>query len=515
MKKLLIISLFIVGLTACSDELLDVKNENKYDGSTFFTDPGTYEQAANAMYTPLLHGGMYSRDFYFVFDLIGNDAEKNFPLQAPILDFPNYSFTPNNPTIFSMWSAAYKMTQRSLFVLDLMDKWETDKEDEIALRKRLQGEALFMRSLGNFWLVTLWGDVPLRESFEDTELQLPRTPATTVWETIEADLAEAAELLPVSYDAEDLGRATKGAAIALLGKSHLYQKEYGQAITQFSKLTSAPFNYELESDYDDLFIYDKAHNTETIFAVMHGDWGGWGVGNAYYMFEGSETWGQVATHTGRAMEYGFNDWYNVVVSDALVDAFTYTNESGEEFVDPRAANVFYGPAESGGDTEFCDDCESGSIPYTGADYAWRKYEYYEFEEVHGVPKSNINSQVIRYADVLLMLAESYIETGEVDKALPLINQVRERSGAFAYTSLGSQEEAMKVLRLERQIELAGEQSRYFDLVRWGTLMETINKEKQAATGKQPVKAYHVLFPVPNTEREANPEVNAMVNNNWN
>lgn len=505
----------------CSEDVLDVKNENAYDGNTFFKDATSYKEASTAMYTPLLHGGMFSRDWYFVFDLLGNDAEKNFPLQGDLLDFPNYEHTPTNPRVSLIWSACYKMTTRALFVLDLMNKWETEKADEIALRDRITGEALFMKSLAYFWLVTLYGDVPMRNNLENFTFQLERTPDEQVWAQIESDLTQAIDLLPVKYaDNADLGRATRGAAVALLGKSHLYQQEYDAAIIEFTKLTKAPFEYSLAGEsLDDMFIYDKASSKDVVFAVMHGEWQGWGVGNAYYMFEGSETWGQVGTHTGRAMEYGFNggDWYNVLVSDALVKSFSYSDESGDPYIDPRAATVFYGDAASGGDTEFCDDCETGPVAYdyTAKKYSWRKYEYYEFEAIHGVPHSKINSQVIRYADVLLMLAECYIEKAQLNDALPLINQVRARSGAFQYTTLGSAQTATTILRRERQMEFAGEQIRFFDLVRWGILVETLNAEKQLAIGAQPVKDFHVKLPIPQNERDANPKINAQVSGNWN
>jgi len=114
-----------------------------------------------------------------------------------------------------------------------------------------------------------------------------------------------------------------------------------------------------------------------------------------------------------------------------------------------------------------------------------------------------------------MLAEAYIEDGKIAQALPLINQVRKRSGAFEYTTLGDKAKATTILRRERQMELAGEQHRFFDLVRWGTLVATINAEKQAAVGISPVKDFHVLLPIPQAERDANPTLDAQVNNNWN
>ena len=507
MKTKILLSLFIVLFAvSCSEDILDVKNENAYDGNTFFTTPAAYEEAATAMYTPLIHQGMYSREFYFIFDLLGNDADKNFPLQGGLLDFPLYTHSPNNGEITFLFNACYKMVFRTNFVLDLMEKWEPTIDTEIAQKKRITGEALFLKSFANFLLVNLWGDVPLKRTLADhQELHSERTPKAEIWAAIEADLKSAIDHLPVSYDSgADLGRATKGAATALLGKSYLYQKKYAEAIDEFKKLTAAPYSYSLADNLDDLFVNDIKTN-ETIFAVMHAEWQGWGVGNAYYVFGGQELWGGKATHTGRAMEYGFNDWWNVLLSDALVGAFHYKDESGNDYTDPRAALTYYGDGTMGGDTDYVKG------PYEETGISWRKYQRYEYIESEGLPQSNINSQVIRYADVLLMLAEAYIESGQVNEALPLINQVRARSGAYEYTSLGDQTEARTKLRRERQIELCGEQSRFFDLVRWGTLVQTINSEKAEA----PVKDYHVLLPIPQAERDANPVLDAQVKNNWN
>jgi hypothetical protein len=253
---------------------------------------------------------------------------------------------------------------------------------------------------------------------------------------------------------------------------------------------------------------------------MNGPWEGWGVGNAYYMFGGQETWGGKCTVSDRAQEYGMNDWYNVLVSNALANSFTYPNESGASYTDPRAAKTFYSAfGAKGGDSTYCDNCATGKITYGVAfnkgQLSWRKYEYYENVKSYGEPESPINGQVIRFADVLLMQAEALIESNQVAAALPLINQVRSRSGAFQYTTLGTQANARTIIRRERGLELAGEQSRFFDLVRWGTLVTTINAEKQAALGIQPVLAKHVLLPIPQNERDANPVLNAQVKDNWN
>lgn len=524
-NKLLYTLLAVLILNACSESILDVKNENSYDGNTFFTNATTAVEASTAMYSPLLFQGMFEREFYFIFDLLGYDAFKNFPLQGSLLEIAAYTHNPNTGEMNYFFNSCYKMIFRTNFVINMCNNWQTNSSADEALKTRIEGEARFLKALGYFWLVNCFGDVPLRKTIDDHYvLQIERTPKAEIWTDIETNLTDAIAKLPLAQDyaSSDYGRATKGAAVALLGKVYLYQKKYPQAIAEFKKLLASPYDYDLAGSLDDMFIHDLK-TKETVFAVMHGEWQGWGVGNAYGMFGGQESWGNKTTHTGRAMEYGFNDWWNVLLSPTLVDAFTYNNESAVPYIDPRAALTFYDNlgGTKGGDTLYCEECADGKLSYAkavgkaGPIYSWRKYELYEMRKNYGQPDSYINSQVIRFADVLLMLAEAYIENNEVDKALPLINRVRERSDVFEYTTLGTQDQAREILRRERRLELAGEQTRYFDLVRWGILVQTVNAEKQIVEHAQPVKDYHILLPIPQSERDANPLLDAQVNNNWN
>lgn len=521
MKKNIIYTLFLSLLfVACSEDVLNVKNENSYDGSTFFTNATSFTEASTAMYTPLLYQGMYAREFYYIFDLLGNDAEKNFPLQGSLLQFPIYTHNSNSGELNYLFNSCYKMVFRTNFVIDKLQNWKSTVQADIDLNKRIMGEAQFLRSLAYFWLVTCYGDVPLKEKLADHYIiESSRTPASQIWTSLETTLTAAIANLPLTYPDADYGRVTKGAAVALLGKVYLYEKKYTEATAQFAMLNAPPYDYALATNVDDMFIND-VKTKETLFAVMNGPWQGWGVGNAYYMFGGQETWGGKCTISDRAEEYGFNDWYNVLVSDALVNSFTYPDEAGVSYTDPRAAKTFYsGSGEKGGDATFGDNSPDGIKQYGDVQKegqkAWRKYEYYENVYSYGEPESAINGQVIRFADVLLMQAEALIESNQISAALPLINQVRARAGAFQYTTLGDQTKARTIVRRERQMELAGEQSRFFDLVRWGTLVTTINAEKQAALGIQPVKDYHVLLPIPQSERDANPTLDAQVKNNWN
>jgi hypothetical protein len=531
MKKTIIYLLGLlatVQLAGCDEKKLELTSQSSYDYSTYFVSSDGLNQATIATYATLLHNGLWSREYYFIFDLLGHDAKKTNNLQGDMAQLADYSFGTSQTQIGQLWNSLYRMILRANVVIDRASVWKPSSDAEKQNAKQFIAEARFLRSYAYFNIVNLWGNAPLITAYDSTVVNnyFPRSSAASIWTFVENDLALAAADLPVTYDAATgLGRATKGAATALLGKTYLYQKKWAQAQATLALLTAAPYTYKLDPSYDNLFSTTNQSSAENIFQVMNAKWTDWGIGNQYYVFGGQETWGGKATHSDRAQEYGFNDWFNVYVSTSLVKAFQYPNPStGAAYIDPRAKSTFYGTEATGGDTEYCQKCATGKVkfPFKADDpqgyYVWKKYQYYNEVATYGGPASPINGQVIRYADVLLMLAESYIQQGKTgDDALKLINQVRARAGAVEYTTLGAQTAAMSLLMRERQIELAGEQSRYFDLIRWGLAKQTINAERVAepGDGKQPFQDKNVLFPIPDVEKNYNPNVAKDIANNWN
>ena len=529
MKKIIFyISIAIFSLTAsnCSKSKLDLQNKSAYTYETYFASDDVLNQAVIATYATLLHNGLWSREYYFIFDLLGYDAKGDAPLQGGLLAVAQYRFSSDNGEMSQLWASLYRMVIRANVVIDRATLWQPEAATDKENKKQYIAEAKFLKSYANFNLVNCYGKIPLRTSYASTieNIYPSRAEVAEVWTTIEQDLTAAITDLPVSYSTNNLGRVTKGAAVALLGKAYLYQKKWAQAQAQFTLLTQPPFSYKLANKYLDLFSTQNQNNPETIFQVMNQEWTDWGIGNQYFMFGGQEAWGQKASHSGRAQEYGFNDWKNVFITTSAVKAFTYPNPvGGAAYTDPRAKFTFYGDAASGGQTEYCQSCAGGVIPFsfTGSNggYRWLKYGYYDKVASYGGPQSGINGQVIRYADVKLMLAEAYIQQG-VTTAVPLalINDVRSRSGAVAYTSLGDQTNAMRILMRERRLELCGEQSRYFDLIRWGIAKETINAEKNAEEPAQPANPFkdkNVLLPIPVDEKSSNPNVAKDIKDDWN
>ncbi|CAG5011977.1 SusD-like protein P25 [Dyadobacter sp. CECT 9275] len=531
MKRIIFYCLLLmsaVNIAGCDKSKLDLTSQSSYDFSTYFTSADGLNQAVVATYATLLHNGLWSREYYFIFDLLGYEAKKTTNLQGDMAQLADYSFGTSQAQIAQLWNSLYRLVLRANVVIDRANVWQPTTAADEAKAKQYIAEARFLRSYAYFNIVNLWGRAPLITAYDSTVANnyASRSSVQAIWSFIESDLALAAADLPVTYDAATgLGRATKGAAIALLGKSYLYQKKWALAQSTLAQLTTAPYTYALDPVYDNLFSSENQSSPENIFQIMNAKWTDWGIGNQYYVFGGQETWGGKATHSDRAQEYGFKDWFNVYIPTTVVKAFQYSNpQTGTTYVDPRAKFTFYGNKPSGGDTTYCDKCAEGKIsfPFNTSDpqgyYVWRKYQYYEDVASYGGPQSSINGQVIRYADVLLMLAEAYIQQGNTGtEPLNLINKVRQRSGAFTYTTLGSQAEAMSLLKRERQLELTGEQLRYFDLIRWGIAKETINAQRAAepGDGRQPFQDKNVLFPIPDVEKNYNPNVAKDIANSWN
>lgn len=530
MKKisslLLLVMIFSVG---CNDDFLDLKPLNNYTEDTYFTNAEQCLQAVNATYAGLYYRGLFARDYYFLFDMLSNDAAPAPALTTGLPDIANYSYTPGDEYVDFLWRSLYRIVARANLSVEKVSAWEPESDSDKALKPRIIAEAQFLRGFAYFNLVTLWGRVPLRKDWDSKDIyNLERSPVEEVWAFVEEDFSAAANVLPPSYGNADLGRFTKGAAIAMLGKSYVYQKKWALAVTELAKLEG--MGYTLDGvEYDDNFRDDTEFNAESIIEINLNHFPGT---NTWYMFGGHESWGPGAAHSGRGMEYGFNDWQNVYVSDATVAAFTYKDEGGTDYIDPRAAKVFYGDPALGGDTLFCDECAEGAIafPYSAETVdtsyfdagkyrqspEWRKYQNYEWQFKENLPESSINTRYFRYSDALLMRAEALIMDNKISDALPLVNRVRTRVGAFEYTSLGdTQEEAMEKIRLERRIELCGEQSRFFDLVRWGIAKEVINAEKSAEGRGTPFQDKHYLLPIPTSEKEVNQTLAIDVANDWN
>lgn len=473
-------------INSCDTNDLELTNGNAISTSTFPATKAELESAMNGTYSPLQSQGLYGRYLTYMLDYMAGDEAYVGPTRGTpdLRDFLEYTFTANNNDIYLYWKNAYNGISRCNFILDKSDKINALSNAEVPQidKDNFIGQAKFLRAFYYFLLVERFGDIPLYTTTNVEPSGLPKSPKTDVYALIISDLQDASTKLKSKSTAE-AGRATKGAADALLGKVYLYQQDYANAKTAFDNVINSG-EYTLTTDYYDNFSNVNENNTESVFEVQfaysgggawaYADWGGQDNGDSETSF--------------KSIEYGgLGGFHNNDPSHSLVNEY----ETG----DPRKDANFYftGDTWSGGVV--------GAINPAAAPAYWRKYQKSFNQGTDGGGLSDINHRVIRYADVLLMAAEVENQLGNIPVAISLMNQVRTRATMPMYGSVAmnttypvtTQAEVFTAIMHERRVELAGEQVRFTDLLRWG-MASTI-------PGFQVGK--HELFPIPQTEFDTN------------
>ncbi len=479
--KLILTITLAIGLTiSCSEEQLELTNPNELSPETFFKTEAQVQSAVNAAYANLQTRGLYSRNLFFMMDNLSQENGGNEQLEADKRQYLDYSFDSSHGAIGLYWDSCFRGINKANFVIGNSEAINAVPAAFLSAEKKAKfiGEAKFLRGYYYFLLVTRFGGVPLITETPKDATGVAKSTSAEVYTQILADFTEASTTL-FDKASEDTGRATKGAALAMLGKVQLFLGNYNESLATFNQLNG----YALEDNYFDNFKEETEHGIESIFEIEYdlslGFTSVWGL-------DGSGP----NEATFRSQEYGFNNWFNVFPSDDLLDEY----EAG----DSRFQDNFY----VNGDT-FGPEGASvvNAFPSNGGGNAgWKKYQNYyklEFEESNA---SGINFKVIRYADVLLMMAEAenMRAGGSQDVAIGLINQVRARpSTNMPALAMGmSQAMVFDAIVHERKVELAGEQVRFNDIVRWGNASTEL-------TGTNFQAGKHEVFPIPDAELDSN------------
>ncbi|NJK95760.1 MAG: hypothetical protein HC905_13370 [Bacteroidales bacterium] len=228
-NKLILILIAFITITACNDEYLDMKNPNNFDATTYYTNAENNTKAVNAIYSIMLHQGMFSRDWYFNFDLLANEAGPLTPLQGQIAELPRGAYDASNSALAPTWDRLYRMVLRSNYAIEVVTKWTPTKESDIALKTRLIGEAQFFLGFAYYHLGSLWGSVPLRKSFEETgkNLNIARSTQSEVFTFAEENLKAAANALPPKYERANNGRATQLGSQSIFRQIVCYARQLG------------------------------------------------------------------------------------------------------------------------------------------------------------------------------------------------------------------------------------------------------------------------------------------------
>lgn len=522
------LALATLSLSSCNDWLTE-ETPGTTKVSEFFTSLSTAEAVVNAAYVPMTweFGTTYYPEWYFG-DIVSDDALKggqDINDGADLRELENFKANSDNEILLEYYRAQWQGIQRANLAIDeipttRIETEGTEAEQQAKYRDRYLGEAYFLRGFYYFRLARMFGGMPLIDYVIKSSNQWAQTRSTmdkTLNFAIE-DFKRAENLLweKDKYSDEELGRATKGAAQAMLLKANLYRADYQRnagneteaqkyfaEAAKWGKEVIKSRQYSLWPNYLDNFRLANENGRESVFEIQYteeatSDYGGEGY-----------TRGTMTTilQRSRSSAFGEAGWgynrptqnlYNEYEADDARRDETILIPTDEQIETP-AQEIYCGDRMLNRKYAMYNDGTNGGI--------------YKLAHATRSPKNNIQ---IRYADVLLMYAEACCETGDLPSAKTALKEVRDRAGLsqFPYTAViqgqtvtynDNQEDLRKAIRHERRVELAMEGHRWFDLTRWGIAKETMDTYMAGETEEAKElygtfqKGKHELFPIPSKE----------------
>jgi starch-binding outer membrane protein, SusD/RagB family len=498
-KKILLYSGLVI-LVACKPDLLDKTNPNQLTPDNYFKNNVELTRAVNSIYALLQGNSLVGREYFFLHDLRSDDvASGGGQLETPRNQLLIGAQNPGNYVVNEVWNGLYRSILRANTVITNAGA-STDAGTELS--NRLVGEAQFLRAWAYNELVTLYGGVPIYTAVATTSTETkPRSAAGEVYALILQDLQAAKAVLPLTYTGAELGRATRGAASMLLARVYMAQGNFGAAKTELQEIVNSGV-YSLTDKYTDNFREENEWNSESIFEIGYAS-----IGDVNWMNDGDDpSWGAQEKST-RTQEYSPIGWRNLIPSNSLIAEFESTTK-GDAKTDPRRAYSFYvlGDLYDNGNKTLTEGQVQGNtstIDGTTTKVSWAKYSLMYKEDPGGYKPSGINHRVMRYADALLMLAECENELNNQAAAIDLLNEVRARPDVAmppyptANFPVGNKAQVFAAIVHERRVELAGEQVRNRDILRWRANNQvTIN----------PIPDFKPLLPIPQAEIDNNDKV---------
>lgn len=511
MKKIIMLSILVCFVITGCDRQLEIPNPNVATVKNFWKSEGDAVAGVNAIYSTLHRGGI-SRWMPFYYIVRSDEGKSTSPEAKIVNNMDQFIITDYNFWgAYDVWKDIYVGVFRANQALDFIPAIEMDEP----LKQRLIGEAKFLRGLFYYNLASLWGNVPLMLKASTPEDKPETSSQQEVWAQVEKDLSEAAAVLPTTYGSTELGRATKGAAYALLAKALMQQEKYEEAIVPLAWLVDGEGGsiYNLVPNYRDNFLLNTENNTESVFEwqfqlnpdenhdddtdIQNPDRLNYGTSLAQFFGPPGVGWSD-----GEAQRWLINEFLQETTAGGARDPrleasllFDYTNEAGPD------ATMIYG--------------QSYTQRYgtTNTNRAWfRKFQNDHWKDFEGYNSPN-NWRYIRYADVLLMYAECLNETGATAAAYEHVDRVRMRAGLFPLSTAKpglNPQQFLEQLKHERITELSGEGHRWNDLARWGDLGPAL--ASRDAGFNNFVIGKHELLPIPQLDRDINPNLDQ--NANW-
>ncbi|HYQ56368.1 MAG TPA: RagB/SusD family nutrient uptake outer membrane protein [Draconibacterium sp.] len=498
-KKYILVMILLVFFSACSEDFLEKKPLVESSAESFFSTEDEANAAIIGIYSILQNEQTQLAPFMIIGDdcsddcTIGNsNSSAYFWLGGPARQLLRFEPLANNWVSNALWGQGWRGITWATTAIERIDGNENVSESK---QDQFVGEAYFLRALYYFLLMRQYGRLPIVDhTLTYDEYYAPRATDEQTWAHIESDLIEAAKLLPEKseYAQSDLGRATKGAANALLGRAYIYQGKFDDAYTVLGTVITSG-EYDLEPVYSDVFTLEKENGIESIFEIQHGISNtGWANGNegsilSFYEHDADPD-DDVKWHNGWSMHCPTQD---------LVDSY----EEG----DPRMEATIIFPDEM-----FDGHINKNAASSTG--YQPKKW-YIPYDQRSQSDQSDNPKNIgfYRYADVLLYMAEAANETNKPGEALGYLEQVRSRARSNAagenvlpeITETGK-DALRQLIWQERRVELACEGQRFWDLARQGragTVMKAYAEKYDSYKGQYFVEGVNEIFPIPRDQVE--------------
>jgi len=537
MKKLFIsiIAINLLLLAGCKKSYLDRFPEDSPNSSTFYKSGDELVLAVNSAYANLSFQQQYF-PFHMMLDATSDIMWFRAGDDAQAIGLGQH--TPNTGLIRNVWSTYYSGIAKCNTLLENMSK--AKDVTSAALYNRIEGEARFLRAYYYGCLISLYGDVPLiSKTLPAAESFVARTPKAQVLDFVFKELDDAATRLPISYTGLDVGRASRGAALAAKARFALYNDKFDVAAAASKAVIDLNF-HSLFPNYRNLFTYAGENSRESILAFDFKQTvrtAAYSQGNQSRLAGGFST---LIPTRGLADSYECTDGQTIDKSSLYSTADIYRNR------DPRMRQTILGD----GDTWF----GTGNITYnmtfhpdsttctrfspapvakisnTEVTNAFSSFsgmllkKYIDPADLVLNTQSELAFMLIRYAEVLLTYAEAKIELNQIDASvLDAINLVRARGYGVAATATTlypairtlNQSELRAIVRRERKVELAGEGLRLYDMRRWKIGEKAMNG---VLFGKAMTRAIYYTLPKPTLDANSTPDYtnfNSLVNTTGN
>lgn len=448
--------IFCFCFASCEDFVEIGSPEDKISSEAVFGSDEMAYSAMTGIYNQLMIASFsngWSSSVTFLAGLSGDNLEPIRTTNLPLMEFEEHELSPTNAANYALWSSAYNIIYLSN---SLLEGLENSDQISVDTRSQLEGEAKFIRAFAYFYLVNLYGEVPLvlTTDYQENEL-LSRNSEEVVYKQIVEDLNSSIGLLGTEYPEGERTRVNKYAAMAFLARVYLYLEDWKLAEELSSQVITHSTKYAILEDPDEVFL---ANSREAIWQISP-----LGRGNA-------------ATHTNEGDLFIIDPFFHFLANFKLENNFVDAFEEEDE----RLLNWI------------------GFSDALDANYVFK----YKIGTSTDLPVKEY-SMVLRFAEQYLIRAEARAAQGKLSEAVEDINIIRLRAGLNVLEETEGdldQETLLDIILEERRKELFGEWGhRWLDLKRTGRAGEVFNE----SPFWQPTD---ILYPVPGEERMKNPNL---------